>query len=165
MLEESERFRVIKESTPKIAEEILRIWGTPELVAYINRVIDDARGNPAPGLTAKVELALYGLRKEHEREYGRRQAVIDGHSLAENEHFRKVDAQHKRIAAQLVKLWGGPDASAYINTLLQDTRGGTRQGFPPEVAKALFKLLQIHDRDYPAHALKVGDIWTGGKPQ
>ena len=163
MLKENERFRVINESFPNIGEQILQLWGKPGLLAYLNGVIDDARGNPARGFTTRIELALYGLRKEHEQLFGRQPALIEGQVLTDNEHFKTVNAQYQRIGRQLVELWGGPEVSGFINKLLQDTRGGMRQGFPPDVAAALFKLMQKHDQDFPKHALKIGDIWTGGK--
>jgi hypothetical protein len=163
MLEESERFRLIRENLPEIAERILQLWGKPGLVSYINGVIDDARKDPSLGVTAKIELALYGLRKEHDRLHARQPAPPGGQVLTEDEHFKKINAQHQRIGRELKELWGGPKLGGFVNQLLQDTRGGTRQGFSPEVAAALFKLLQKHDRDFPEHALKVGDIWTGGK--
>lgn len=163
MLKENERFKLIDENFPKIGEQILQLWGKPGLIAYINRVLDDAKKDPALGLTTRIELALYGLRKEHEQRYGRQPALIQGEALTEDESFKKINAPYQRIGRQLVELWGGPEASGFINKLLQDTRGGTRQGFPPDVAAALFKLMQKHDQEFPQHALKVGDIWTGGK--
>ena len=163
MIGENERFKVVDAKFPKIGKRIAELWGKPGLVAYINKVIDDSRASTVSELPAKVELALYGLRKEHDQLFGRQPAAADASALTDNEHFKKVSAQYTRIAKELIKLWGGPECCGYINTLLQDTRGGTRQGFPPDVAKALFMLMQKHDKDFPQHALKVGDIWTGRK--
>ena len=163
MLKECERFKLINVKFPSIGERIVQLWGKPGLIPYINKLIHDARNNPALGLTTKIELALYGLRKEHDQLYARKQDTMAGLILADNDHFKTVNAQYRRIGSRLIELWGGPELCGFINNLLQDSRGGTRQGFSPEVAKALFKLMQTHDQDFPQYALKVGDIWTGGK--
>jgi hypothetical protein len=79
--------------------------------------------------------------------------------LKKSDDFLCVNAQFPRIGQILLDLWGTDGLGAYINRLMQDTRDGERIGFPPDVAKALFKLSREHDERYPAHALKVADIW------
>ena len=162
-LKENELFKAVNGKFPEIGKRIFRLWGKPGLVAYINDVIDDEREDPTPGLTAEIESALQGLLKEHDQLYPRQPGQLERHVLTYDEHFLKVNGQHRHIARQLKKLWGGPEFAGFVNNLLQETRDGTRQGFPPDVATALFNLLQKHDRDFPEHALKVGDIWTDGK--
>jgi hypothetical protein len=163
MLDDNERFKVINENFPEIGNRIVQLWGKPGLIAYINKVIDDAMNDPKLGLTTKIELALYVLRKEHIQLYGRQPPQMEGQILTDNEDFEKINTQYQHIGRQLKELWGGPELSGFINKLLQGTRSGIRQGFPPDVATALFKLMQKHDQDFPEHALKVGDIWTDGK--
>ena len=80
--------------------------------------------------------------------------------LEENEQFKIVQARYAHIARRIQELWGRPALSSYINHLLQDTRGGTRQGFPGDVAMAMFKLMNQHDDEYPQYAIKAGDIWS-----
>lgn len=65
-------------------------------------------------------------------------------------HFERI---HLRIEA----LWGTRDCRDYLNTLLTDTRDGTRTGFPPHIAKELFRLLHEHDLAYPkfSHASDI----------
>ena len=65
-------------------------------------------------------------------------------------HFERI---HNRIVA----LWGTQECRDYINTLLTDTRGGTRSGFPPVIAKELFRLLHQHDLEFHRFS-KVSDI-------
>jgi hypothetical protein len=43
---------------------------------------------------------------------------------------------------------------------MNDTRDGARQGFPEDVALALFKLLQKHEREFPQYVKPVGEIWS-----
>ncbi len=57
-------------------------------------------------------------------------------------HFERID---RRIIA----LWGTKDCRNYLNSLLTDTRNDTRSGFPPVIAKELFRLLHNHDLEFP----------------
>ncbi len=104
MLKEDERFKLIDGNFPKIGRQIVQLWGKPGLIAYINSVIDNAKENPALGLATKIELALYGLRKEHEQIYGRQHALIQGGALAEDEDFKTINAPYQRIGRQIVQL-------------------------------------------------------------
>ena len=52
-------------------------------------------------------------------------------------HLQKID-----------DLWGTPQCRNLLNDLLSDSREGTRQGFPPEHASTIFRLLQEHDADH-----------------
>lgn len=52
-------------------------------------------------------------------------------------HLQKIDG-----------MWGTPQCRHLLNDLLSDSRGGTRQGFPPEHASTIFRLLQEHDVDF-----------------
>ena len=66
----------------------------------------------------------------------------------------------QHIELQLFYLYATRDYRVYINQLLQDSRDGQRQGFPPHIAKHLFNLLQEHDREFPQFVpqLKPWDI-------
>ena len=55
-----------------------------------------------------------------------------------------LDHQFPRIVNKIVTLWGEPEAETYFSELLMDSRGGTRQGFPPEVASDIFNLSMYH---------------------
>lgn len=53
-------------------------------------------------------------------------------------HLRSVDL-----------IWGSRDCRKYLSRLMTDTRGGERQGFPPEHAATIMRLLLEHDRLFP----------------
>lgn len=163
MLKESESFKLIDASFPHIGKRIFVLWGRADLIPYLNDLIIDARDDPALGFSTAVEAALHGLRERHDRDFPRQLGQPERHVLSENDQFKTVNTAFRRIGRRLKDLWGGPELSAYINTLLQDTRDGTRQGFPPEVATALFRLMQKHDADFPEHVVPVADIWILGK--
>lgn len=46
-------------------------------------------------------------------------------------------------------MWGSRECRSYIFRLMTDTRGGSRQGFPPEHARTIMTLLLEHDRNFP----------------
>lgn len=58
--------------------------------------------------------------------------------LARFPHLRKI-----------VDQWGTAACRAYLMGLITDTRDGTRQGFPAEHARTIFKLLHEHDERHP----------------
>ena len=80
--------------------------------------------------------------------------------ITKNEDFTVINERFPHIGEKIAGQWGGYGLSPYINHLLTDTRNGTRQGFPKEVAIGLFRLLQLHDERYPQWAMKVTDIWS-----
>ena len=63
------------------------------------------------------------------------QAELYPHALCQN---------FSRIVDKIIILWGEPELEAYFNELLMDSRGGTRQGFPPDVASEIFRLSMYH---------------------
>ncbi|MGE5469863.1 MAG: hypothetical protein ACM3X0_03580 [Bacteroidota bacterium] len=71
-----------------------------------------------------------------------------------------IEARFPHISAKLRVFWGHPEFVAYINSLFIDTRGGTRQGFPKEIALALWKLHQAHDREFRHLAEDAASSWV-----
>ena len=69
--------------------------------------------------------------------------------LDTNESFKLVAERFPHISKKIEVTWGHKECSEFINRLLTDSRDGKRQGFPPEVGKALFKLMALHDELYP----------------
>lgn len=61
-----------------------------------------------------------------------------------NADFQRVAARYPHIAQPLRLLWGYPEAADYVAKLLCDTRGGARQGFPPDVLQALLNIQELH---------------------
>ena len=79
--------------------------------------------------------------------------------MTDNVNFKIVNEKFPHIGKSIDLMWGTPECSMYINRLMNDTRDGQRQGFPSEVASALFKLLNVHDSVFPNAALRITDIW------
>jgi hypothetical protein len=70
-------------------------------------------------------------------------------NIQEDRDYQLVERKYGRIARMLALLWGSDMFKEYVNNILNDTRDGTRQGFPKNVAEALTGLLISHDRLYP----------------
>lgn len=54
-----------------------------------------------------------------------------------------IEAKMPRILQKLSVMWGEPEFEPYVAHLLMDTRDGTRQGFPWDVAEELLFLHEI----------------------
>jgi hypothetical protein len=83
-----------------------------------------------------------------------------GGMLANDTHFNLVNQRFPHIGKKIESLWGESDCTAYLNDMLTDTRGHTRQGFPVEVASALFSLLQEHESSFPGKEVVVKGTWS-----
>ncbi|THF66200.1 hypothetical protein E6C76_04905 [Pseudothauera nasutitermitis] len=63
-------------------------------------------------------------------------------------HLRQIDL-----------MWGSKECRQFIFRLMTDTRGGARQGFPPEHAMTIMSLLLEHDRNYPEFEYDANAAW------
>jgi hypothetical protein len=52
---------------------------------------------------------------------------------------------YKRITDQIRRYWGKDYCDEYLNSLLINDRDGDRQGFPPEIAAAIFGLITLNE--------------------
>lgn len=58
-------------------------------------------------------------------------------------------------------IWGSRDCRSHLTRLMTDTRGGKRQGFPPEHARTIMRLLIEHDRLFPQFEYEPMDTRWG----
>lgn len=57
--------------------------------------------------------------------------------------------------------WGTLACRRQLMSLMNDTRNGQRQGFPPEHALTLFRLMLEHDTDFPQYEEPASPaIWS-----
>ena len=75
------------------------------------------------------------------------------------QQIASIGKSFPRIGATLALFWGEKEFAPYIDGLLNDTRSGTRQGFPPDVTEQLMTLLNAHDTAFPQYAKLYTDIW------
>jgi hypothetical protein len=71
-------------------------------------------------------------------------------ALETNEHFIVVKQAIPRIASMIELHWGYNTLESFIFGLLNDSRDGAREGFPMNVASALFKLTVLHAELFPS---------------
>jgi ankyrin repeat protein len=57
-----------------------------------------------------------------------------------------LEAQFSRVLNRIVELWDTNKLEGYFAELMIDNRGGTRRGFPPEVASDIFALSMAHTK-------------------
>lgn len=53
------------------------------------------------------------------------------------------------ILQRLEESWGRPECLSYLESLLEDNRGGSRQGFPRPVLHEITTLVAMHDDGVP----------------
>lgn len=76
----------------------------------------------------------------------------------------ELEARFPRIVESIVAAWPSPEqAAAVFDDLLVDRRG-TRQGFPPSIAREIFQLSAGYDK-LRAAAEERGDVWAHEREQ
>jgi len=70
-------------------------------------------------------------------------AIVQGRT---NLYPTNLEQRFSRILNRIIELWESPEIENYFTDLLIDNRGGTRQGFPPEVASEIFALSQVSEK-------------------
>jgi hypothetical protein len=72
-----------------------------------------------------------------------------------------LEEKFARIVNRIVELWDTKEIDDYFNELMIDNRGGTRQGFPTEVASEIFALSMAHAkiRERKQKATASGNPW------
>jgi hypothetical protein len=62
----------------------------------------------------------------------------------------KTDEQFPHIVDKIANLWGTVGMPRYFNELLFNDRGGSRQGFPPEIMAEIFSVSNYYDSHQPS---------------
>lgn len=62
--------------------------------------------------------------------------------------FEVLNDAFPRLGQKVFNTWGSRECRDLLCELINDTRGGTRQGFPPAVAAAIIHLLSSHDEQF-----------------
>lgn len=72
-----------------------------------------------------------------------------------------LEERYARVMNRIVELWDTKEIDDYFSELMIDTRGGTRQGFPKEVASEIFALSLAHGkiREQKQQAAAGGNPW------
>ncbi len=164
MNNKTELYRKINAIRPDIVERLISLWGSKEFGDYVGRLFRIAVETRVP-LRADLEAAIAGLVEEHRREFPQFDAsteVNEQTGLEQNPNFQAINGRFPHIARRIRTTWGSRGFGEYLNDLFNDTRSGTRQGFPPDILMALFKIQCDHDQEYPQFASIIRDIWSVG---
>lgn len=73
-----------------------------------------------------------------------------------------ITASYPHIGKMLSEKWGSKDIVSYIEQLLQDTRDGSRRGFPFQVMTALVNIQSQHLQltGAPPDRKEIKDTWA-----
>lgn len=72
----------------------------------------------------------------------------------------ELGRQFPRILHKIVELWDTPQMEPYFTELMIDNRGGSRQGFPREVASEIYRLSQVYEQHLSQPQPSEHDPWA-----
>lgn len=153
--------RQLNQLLPDVVERSITLWGSADHNTYLSGLINDATKGSDERMTDSAISLLSGLKALHDREYPQLavQSAPVCEKLAQDENFRTINGRFPHIGKRLAEYWGHKSFGDYIDGLMNDTRGGKRQGFPPDIAFSLFRLSQTHSLEYPQFDAGSSDTW------
>jgi len=161
MITDLEDFKTINGRFPHIGNRLQGLWGKDGFADLVRNMSDQSVGE---GLPNEIKQCLKNLLSLHDAEFKKEEdkplPTPAGTDPASNEHIKLITDQYPRVGEQLLSKWGTAAFPSYVNSLMNDSRGGTRAGFSESAATALFRLLMQHDNVFPEFELKVNDIWS-----
>jgi hypothetical protein len=165
----TESYKTVEARYPLIAKRLEQLWGDGQLDDYVRSLVHGDHGRFPSMFSEEVIDALRTLLKSRPLNGAplvqksvttTQDAPAPVVTLTDMREFKLVTDRFPRIGTQIANAWETKSLSPYLNDLLRDTREGQRQGFPPEVAKALFKLMLHHDAAFPNLSLNTPDFWV-----
>ena len=82
--------------------------------------------------------------------------LLNGH---EKLYPTNLEEKYLRVFNRIIELWDSKEIDEYFNELLMDTRNGTRQGFPHDVASEIFALSVAHAKLREQKIKASGNPW------
>ncbi len=79
-----------------------------------------------------------------------------------SDYFGLIRRRMPHIAREIEKKWGSAALNNYVASVLFDTRGDTRQGFPLEIVEALLAISQANEHDHPLLRTLRAEILADG---
>jgi hypothetical protein len=79
--------------------------------------------------------------------------------IEDNKNYQAVNAAFPHIGKKIKLFWGYPEFVTMMLALQQDSRGGTRKGFPGDVLFALMGLEEDHDLEFPHLKRQIISNW------
>jgi hypothetical protein len=86
----------------------------------------------------------------------------DKQELLKLRPFFRMNIVFPHVVEKIFTIWGSLDMTHYMADLFLDTRNNTRQGFPEEALKDLYRILDYHDRLFSEflHQIEVKSVGT-----
>lgn len=69
--------------------------------------------------------------------------------IERSEHFKVINEAFPNVGKKLMLFWGYPEFNTLIDSLIQNTRGCQRVGFPAHIFSALLSLDAAHAVAFP----------------
>lgn len=159
-------FRSLNGLYPALGDLLIESWGKADLHIAITELLSQrCRGQLVlpeslmrklrdGGLTLPDELVdeLRALEEAHRCAFPRfaRSALYNPpDDWKGGDAFDTIEAEFPHIAEMLAVTWGSPRFYVYIESLLSDTSGKIRQGFPRSGSTALFAIFSLHSQRFP----------------
>ena len=167
MANKIELFRQINATRPDIVERLITLWGNQEFDLYVGGLFRVAT-QTGVSLAVDLQAALHSLLDEHRNEFPLftkfevAAESVQPNTLDSNPHFQVINNRFPHIGRRIRMTWGGQGFGEYLSDLFKDNRSGERQGFPPEVLLALFRIQCDHEQEYPQFSSIIRDIWSVG---
>ncbi len=161
-MEKLSLFRRLNERLPAIAEKVIGHWGTVELDAFIDRLVREAPSSGL-GLNEEILAILRDLKTVHIEEFPKFAALTAEavtQRLSGDADFLIIQRRFPHIGAQIIAAWGRRSFYFYVDSLFNEKKRQKRQGFPEDVVLAIFRLSQVHDREFPASIPTNRDVWS-----
>jgi hypothetical protein len=153
--------RKLSDRSPEVLEHVIALWGQPGIVEYIHHIMHHLPPSDMEQLqslmTVCEELKQVHLEKYPEISWG---MSAEEREIRATEDFQIISDRFPHIGRRLIFTWGSYAFYIYSHTLFTDTRGGTRQGFPPEILAAITRIVKIHEERYPPLDARRLDIWA-----
>lgn len=156
-----EILRKLNSRSPDVMEQVIALWGEPELFNYIHALPRHLPPSDMEQLSAVLGVAEE-LRHAHIEEFPGIpwQPAPEELEVRATEEFQTINERFPHIGRRLIQTWGSYAFYIYSGTLFTDTRGGTRRGFPPEILTAITRIVKIHEQAYPRLDPRRVDIWA-----
>ena len=155
--EHIDALRKIREHDEALADHMISLWGSHDFLVLIHdlKYSHTEIFNALSIEVSKVKSTHYHL-FPHLHVPTHDELPIE---LANSEEFALVHQRFPHIGDRLLTRWGTKEYLEYLESLLKNSSGKQRQGFPYDIYSALFKLSNLHAQLFPQLVKNPLDKW------
>lgn len=153
--------RTLNATSPAIVEQFIMQWGSKDLGKYIASLLS-APAASGVGLSPETVDIIHRLKAHHQQEFPEIELDLEPalEKLRADVNFLVIQTGFPHVGARIIQTWGSSAFHEYADSLFKDNRGGQRRGFPKEIVLAIFRLVELHDKDYPDLIRSGADVWS-----